>query len=860
MKRFVLLYVAPLVLLLAAVFLPLIRGTETLYLRDVMNSHFPMKWSQAEAMRHGTLPLLDGYRAGGQPIAGNPNAVPFYPTNLLYLVAGTFWAMNAQFWIHLLLAPFAFYWMARSFGLGREPAWAAGACYTLSGFYLSHLSFYNLIAGATLAPALVASCLRLADPRHDTAGRWSAPVTALLWGLIFLGGDPMMALLAFALAGLALLVTWRVRRGWCGFGRFALLAASFAAGSLLALPQIVEFRRILPLSFRVQWGYTPLVATVASWDPHQLVEWAIPFFFGRPDVLGPGSFWGTRYFTDTPPYYLSLYPGLLALGLVAASGRPRGLAASWAWIAALGGLFASLGRFNPLVNAFFQHAGNMAFRYPVKFWLPVAMGAALLCGLGFGRLFEEGSGGAWRRLRFVLGGLALGLGAWWIFLSFLPGPAGRFVGLVVAGQKPPFVANERLRWAGLCLLSLVALLALALCLGWMRRRPAAGGAALLAVHAAVQLFLLRPLFPTDAVKPYLVKPPALAQVPRGLLVVNPNFNYLFGPSSLRQGKFPDPGMHWMERRAFYELYPFSGPVFGLRYELNTAPEGLDTFLARMAQGSLKGATDDQRMQLLAAWGVGRVLTDRVVRSSSAKLLATYPSFGWTLYVWDVPRRSAEAFMARRVAFAPHLNEANKLLLRPDFDPRTDAVIAGRGRPLATAGGSARVLKNEAERVEIDAAAGAGGSYLVVQRANLLLEATVDGKPAPVETANLYRLAVKLPAGRHRVILATDRRPLHRAAWAVLLGLALLPGLALWGGRARTLRPRQRVPDLPEGPHLGRQAEGDAGPGVVGGEGAADHDAPPLAVIDDAADRAAGVEHHEVGVGGEGLEPPGRRLP
>src|SRR4051812_10404817 len=37
-----------------------------------------------------------------------------------------------------------------------------------------------------------------------------------------------------------------------------------AAGTLLAAPQIVEFVRILPLSFRGHWGYTTAVATVAS--------------------------------------------------------------------------------------------------------------------------------------------------------------------------------------------------------------------------------------------------------------------------------------------------------------------------------------------------------------------------------------------------------------------------------------------------------------------------------------------------------------------------------------------------------------------------------------------------------------------
>lgn len=790
MRRFVLLYVAPVVLLLTLVCLPLIRGTETLYLRDVLNTHFPMKWAQAEAMRQGTFPLLDPYRAGGQPLAGNPNVVPFYPTNLLFLVAGTFWAMNAQFWIHLLLAPFAFAWMARSFGLRREAAWAAGVCYALSGFFLSHLSFYNLIAAAALAPALVASCLRLADPRHPRhprAGLWSAPVTALLWGLLLLGGDPLIALLGFAMAGLALLVVWIERRAWPGWGRFSLLAASFGVGSLLALPQIVEFRRILPVSFRVHWGYTPKVATVASWDPHQLVEWLVPFFYGRPDVLGAGSFWGSRYFTDTPPYYLSLYPGLLALGLVVAAGRPRSLAARWAWLAILAGLFISLGRFNPLVNAVFENMGKAAFRYPVKFWLPVAAGAALLCGIGFARLLDrEGADGekARRRLHATLLALGFGFTAVWAFLSLAPGPAGELIARIVPGKEAAFLANERLRWAGLCLLSLFVIFGLAFCLRLLRSRPMLGGGALLAVHTAAQLFLLKPLYPMDAVKPYLVPPPALAQVPRGSLVVNPNFNYLFGPSSLRQGKFPDPGMHWMERRAFYEIYPFAGPMWGLRYELNTAPEGLDTFLARMAQGLVKGTDDDRRMRLLASWGVERLLTDRKVDSPRAHLLASYPSFGWTFYVWEVAGRAPEAFVARELFFAEHLNAAQRQMLAPTFDPEIDAVVAGKGPPRTTAGGTARVLEHEAERLEIETEAGKGGSYLVVQRANLLLHATIDGKPARVDTANLFRLTVKIPEGKHRVVLATDRRPLRRAAFGAILGLLLLPGLAWWGNRER----------------------------------------------------------------------------
>ncbi len=634
MKRFSLLYAAPLLLLLAWIALPLARGTETLFLRDTFNAHLPMKWSEAEALRRGTIPLIDPWRAGGQPLAGNPNAVPFYPDNALYLTASPIWALNAHFWLHLLLAPFAFAWMARSLGLKREPAWAAAVCYTVSGFFLSHLSFYNLIAGATLAPALVAACLALAGgPGGLPRRRWALPAVALLWTLLLLGGDPLMALLALVLSGFAV-VLGRLKREPGPTWPAVLVpgAAALAAGTLLAAPQLVEFVRILPLSFRGHWGYTSAVATVASWDPRQAAEWLLPFLFGRPDLLGPGSFWGQRFFTDVPPYYLSLYPGLLALALVAAAGlprwrrdsadplspaipisaaMPRDTAGLWAWGSIAFGLFFALGRFNPLGSWLFALPGGSSLRYPVKLWLPVAAGAALLCGLGFERLLAAPEGAPARRFRRTLLGLAIVLAALWIFLTFLPALSLPWLRHLIPESLPDaFVGNERRRWAGLCLFSLALLAALGVAARLCRFRPVTGGALLLALHALAQVFFLRPLFTTDAVVPYLLPPPALAYLPPGESVVHGSFTGLFGPSEIDRGNFPEPRSRWLERRAFFELYPMTGPLWHRRYELNVSPEGLDSFLTRMSQGALKGSTDAQRVRLLAGWGVGRLLLER----------------------------------------------------------------------------------------------------------------------------------------------------------------------------------------------------------------------------------------------------------
>jgi len=784
------LYAGPLLLLLVVVFLPIVRGTETFVLRDVLNAHLPMKWSQAEAMRHGTFfPILDPYRAGGQPLAGNLNAAPFYPDNLLYLLGSTFWAFNFHFWLHLMLAPFAFYWLARSWGLGREPAWAAAAFYTVSGFFLSHLSFYNLIAGAAVAPALVAACMDLV--RFPRRRGLLAPVVAVLWTLLVLGGDPLMGILAFLLAVTGMALVWR--QGSPGSPRtvVALLAAAFAAGTLVALPQIVEFLRILPFSYRGYQGYSEKVATISSLDSRQIAEWFLPFLFGRPDVIDRGAFWGLQFYTGFPPFYFSLYPGLLTFTLIAAAGRPRGRSVnrvwawSWGWTAF--GVFFSLGRFNPV--AAWLLSWQKTLRYPIKFWLPAAVGASLLCGLGFARLRDADPGvaaAARRRLGLTLLFLGVAFATFWIFLNASPRVAMDWMNLFIP-KTTGFIANERLRWAGLTFLTLALLAAFAFALRISRRWWRIGGPLLLLLHIGSQLWLLRPLYPMDPVIPYLNPPPALQWVPPGSLVVNPDFNYLFGPSQLRQGNFPAPTLQWVERRSFYELFPFAGPIWKLRYELNTAPEGLDAYLSRAAQFAIKGVkTNEERFRLLAAWGIGRVLVDHPLQPPSARsrLLTTLPSFGGELYVYEVLDRADEVFLARRVFHERDVPAAFARLASAQLDPRQDAVLIDpKGSPVQpleeTGGGTARFLHVAPEEIEVETDAGSRGALLVLQRANLLFLADLDGKPARVLTANAHHIGVRIPEGHHKVRFWIDRRPLHRALWGALAGLIGIVGLGLW---------------------------------------------------------------------------------
>lgn len=788
MKRLALL-AAPWLLLALAV-LPLASGARTLYLRDVLHSHYPLRVAAAEALGRGELPLVDPHRSGGQPLLGNPNALPLYPDGLLALVASPLWALDAHFWLHWLLAPFAVCWLARAWGLSRPAAWAAGIVYATSGYFLSLLNLYNLVAGAALAPALVAATLDATAPRQSP-GRALAPVALAavasggLWALLLLAGDPLYAVLAALLAASA--VAARGRPGGLG----AVLAAA-GLGTAVAAPQWVELLRIAPLSYRGHQRYSELAALAQSWDPRSALEWLLPMAFGTPDP----TFWGRRFYGGNEPLLFSLAPGILAVGLVVAAGRPRRSSAGWslagwspagwAWGWIVAGGFLALGFHNPVLRWGIDLPGAGLLRYPVKVWLVVALAASLLAGLGWERLRADGR----RRLAVFLALAAALFAAGW--LALLVAPADLLARLDPARLDPAAAAEERLRWLSIAFLQLVVVGLLAAALRLFRRRRTLASALLLVVHAGSQLAFLAPLYDGDEAAPYRTPPPLLAEVDADRPLVHGGFRSLFGAVYSRMPELPDRRPLWTSRAHFEGLMPFAGAQWGLRYALAASPEGLDSFLS-VALGRLFPQLDDlRRIRLLEAIGVATVLLPRELEppaAERARLRATVPTALGPLRVYALPGAAPPAAVVGRALRAPHLDAAVAALVAPGFDPRLAVVLPEREGVPAVEGerppGAARVVAESWETSEVEVASPAGG-WLVLQRAHLpIYLATLDGRPAAIEVANVQQIAVAVPAGRHRVVVAADRRPTRVAgAVAVLgaLGLLALAGRAVRGRR------------------------------------------------------------------------------
>ena len=817
MKRFAPVFGLPACLLLAALVAPLATGEKTLILRDVLQTHFVGRIALGESLRGLEMPLVDARRAGGQPLAGNLNALPFYPDNLLLLLgsgaASTLWALNAHFWLHWFVALGAAFWMGRAFGLPPAAAWMGATVYAFSGYFASQLNLYNTVAAAALAPGLVAAFLETAPGKSAATARRGLLFAALLWGLLLLGGEPLLALLALLAAASALAAVAGVRA-------FSLrLGLGLVAGSLLAAPQIIEMARILPLSFRNYSGAGATAAIVGSFRPAHLADLLWPFFFGRPsltEVLAPNQFDGF------PALHFTLYPGLLALALAAAGalaglrtgsgahdGRRRNPAAVWGVGALACALFFALGRFNPVVEGLWNLPWGRLLRFPTKFWLLGALGGSLLCGLGFVGALTHGRRTCARLLALLAAIFALVLGASLVAPARI---AGWVAGLLSSDLPAAALRANLVRLQGLTLLSIGLLLVALGLLRLGRRAPVVAGAALVLLQAASQLWAMLPAVPMDDVGPYLAAPPILAAIPAGSVVVHGGNHDLFRPGTIYQGAYPDSRIRWLTRRSARELYPFAALAHGLRAELAISPEGLDSFLTQAITVGMKNFSDSRRLDVLAALGVDYLLLDRELAPAAlAKVreVASDENYGQTVRLYELADRAREVELATRIVRAPQMNAALEAIFDPSFDPHRTAVVPGEGpvreAPAAgtasdaeRAGEQVRLVANGREEVIVDCASTVPG-VLFLRRAYLSLwRVSIDGEPATTLIAQVARLGVAVPAGRHRVRFWIDRRPLAAGLALMLCGVVLLALVLL-----RKARPTARDAGL--GSHAGARS-------------------------------------------------------
>jgi hypothetical protein len=310
-------------LLLLAVFCALAATLGFFFFRDNFSTHYPIKVLSAAAFRAGEIPWWNFADAGGQPLAGNPNTLTFYPDNFLYLILPPHVAFNLHFLLHLLLGWFTMKALTRS----RFGAWL----WVLSGVAISALSFYNLITAIALIPLAFLGMERR-----------NAVQLGLAFGLLALAGEPVI-IVAAAMAVLVLAI-----------GRMGIvpILVAMVISIVIAAPQLIAYSEIAAEVERAH-GYSAQTVLNASFDPRRLLEL----------VTGP------LLRIDAPHLFPSVILGLIILPAIFRRSR-------YTIIAALM-LFFALGAFNPLVRSAVESIPTLRLgRFPEKF--AIVMCAALV--------------------------------------------------------------------------------------------------------------------------------------------------------------------------------------------------------------------------------------------------------------------------------------------------------------------------------------------------------------------------------------------------------------------------------------------------------------------------------------------------
>jgi len=735
----------------ALLYLPALIAGRTLPARDVATTQIPWRTVWRQQVLAGSPPLWDPYSNGGRPLLANPNAMAAYPGTLLFLLAAPEEAAAWHVALHHLLLLLGCYALARRSGAAPGAAAVAAGAVGTCGVAWSAVTFLNF--QASLAWGVWALATAVPPPESRGAALRRALAGGALVGLSFLGGEPVTAGFAALVWVVVALSTWRPTP-------IAAPVVMLAAAAALAAPVLVPLLVIYPDT--VRGAMIPALGALSAdaLAPRRFPELLFPNLLGSPLGDLRTGFWAAPSF-PWQRYYPVIFIGMVPLLCLPFARRARRGLGPW-WAVAAAGVAAAFVLSLPAVARSAQGVPFLgAARYAIKFLTLAVFALPPLVAAGW-----EGLAAGWQS-----GGRRAVRGAAVAVLLLAPAALAPHLLLrpVLAAVYPASatslaaVPDAALRRAGLtdwgALLLPAAALAAAGPIPWVA--AAAGITANTLAGSGALLF-------ADA-GAWAAPPPARAALPPRPVVAVLQAPLVEG----RVTTLPALERYWGPHRA---LLPESGTRWGVAYVLTRGPDGLEPVRQELLAATTVHMAIEERARLARALGATAVV-------------AQAPLLGWRgvavdgLWVGEVPQPSPPAYLARRLLPAEGMLTAATTMAAESFRAGEDAAVAGSGGVRAAAGGTVVEIGGPPHRRSFDVTADGSGLLVVQQSFLRCWRARVDGRAAPVEAVNAVSIGVRVPPGRHRVVVFLDPTP-YRLGLAGPLLFALAAGLTLRAGTSR----------------------------------------------------------------------------
>ena len=696
---------------------------------DFTDQYYPLRAYAAGQLMAGRLPLWNPFVYGGQPALADIQSGALYPPQLLQV--GLFsWlglgfplrALELQVIAHFSWAAVGAYVLGRRL-IGRRrralprQARLAGVVVSLVFTYSGYLTGFpvqqlTILEVSAWLPWVLLAADSLVDALPD---RWRMVSRALWTGLALalalLPGHPQtwLYVVYMTLGFYAWRVYERQAETASGPSRPYSLALRAAAGLAvagvfalaLAAVQWLPTVELIAHSTRSDMGYAALSFGLPL---HEMVALIYPGYLG-------GS-----------PQYLGILP-LLLIGVAWALGQPRRPITFWT-LAGLLALLLGLGGNTFLYPLFYLVApGFDAVRHQERSFLIYALSAAMLSGYG-ALVLTSSMTRAQRALLQRLRRAARGVGIVGLALTVL------FIFGSLASQHSDL-------FAGVLRHHIFGLILLAGCLVLLALRPAGQlrrrwGMTLLAAWIAFNLFTVNWRFNLQlpgSSPPFADTP--VTQFLRGRLAAAPEPLRIASAGLLSGG-------------------PGAAAVYGFQDIVGNSPLQLASVEAFQAV-----VPEWRRWQLL---NVHYVLSDHDLEGPG--LTRLFPADassqeGQSTRIYAMGDPFPRAWVVHAVEVIPDLQAALQRLSQDAFDLRRMAVVnepPDLALTGATDGSSAQIVAFAANEISVRARAVSDGLLVLSEVSYPGWQASLDGAPTRLVTANGILRGIWLPAGEHVIQL------------------------------------------------------------------------------------------------------------
>lgn len=743
----------------------------TYYFRDFTQTFYPLRHFQATELAAGRLPFWNPYVHEGEFMLPS-----FYPLDLLHVFNSSPEFVSWLLTLHLPLAALGAYALGRERDMSRAAAFAAGSVYSIGGFALSSVNLYTFLQALALAPWVLLALQRSAS----RGGRWiAAAALALAISLTTLAVEIVGQVVV---VGLCLMWARETRYGEPSANRaFARAAAALVLGAGLAGVPIAVAIGVVPETVRGV-GFAAQEAGGLSLPPLALLQTVVPSLYmslARPFE----AWWGSTIFLDGPPYFVSIYSGVLALSVAAAGSAavPRRERVVLIALAALGAWYA-IGPQGGLWNLLHELPFANAFRVPAKSLFSVHVALVLLLGHGIDQLR---AGRSWRWVAgFGTAGalLVAGIGA----LSLVSSDAVTPWLQLDARARHEFVAafpRDALFTAA------IAALGAGLAVAAMCRGVKPGLAAMILVGLVVFDLVRAGVGVNRQVPPlYFELLPGVAAEHLDRL----DGGRVFAFPATRSRTF----RAWLDARssdadlwAFYAMRQQLDPYSNLIDRIETAASLDRTRFSPLLTGlAWTGHAPEDLAKILPFLrhaGATRITSFDPLEHPELQLFRVVPiaRTGLAVHIYAIGEPWPRTRIACGARYAPSRVEAAFAAHQPGFDFQREVVLEGVSPPPSggCTNGAARTLAltSSDERYEAQTD---GAGWLVVRATHARgWHASIDGSPAPVTRADGRHRAVAVPAGRHEVAFHYQPPWLVPALWLSAFA-ALIAAMLIARGR------------------------------------------------------------------------------